>query len=44
MGNGIAQTFAASGQRVLLMEANVAALTRGLASMLVSLWRFVEGG
>jgi 3-hydroxybutyryl-CoA dehydrogenase len=44
MGNGIAQTFAASGHRVLLMEANEAALKRGLASIQKSLSKFVEKG
>ena len=44
MGNGIAQTFAFSGHPVLLLEANEAALKRGLATIEKSLAKFVEKG
>ncbi len=44
MGNGIAQTFATSGHPVLLLEANEAALARGLATIQKSLAKFVEKG
>ena len=44
MGNGIAQTFASGGHPVLLMEANEAALKRGLAVIEKSLAKFVEKG
>jgi 3-hydroxybutyryl-CoA dehydrogenase len=44
MGNGIAQTFAASGHRVLLIEANEAALQRGLGAISKSLAKLVEKG
>jgi len=44
MGNGIAQTFAFGGHPVLLLEANEAALKRGLATIEKSLARFVEKG
>ncbi len=44
MGNGIAQTFAIGGHPVLLLEANEAALKRGLATIEKSLARFVEKG
>lgn len=44
MGNGIAQTFAAGGHPVLLLEANEAALKRGLATIEKSLAKFVEKG
>ncbi|MGE5175781.1 MAG: 3-hydroxyacyl-CoA dehydrogenase NAD-binding domain-containing protein [Hyphomicrobiales bacterium] len=44
MGNGIAQTFAASGRPVLLLEANDAALKRGLATIEKSLGKLVEKG
>ncbi|HET7497865.1 MAG TPA: 3-hydroxyacyl-CoA dehydrogenase NAD-binding domain-containing protein [Candidatus Eisenbacteria bacterium] len=44
MGNGIAQTFAASGHRVLLLEANPAALQRGMGTITKSLGKLVEKG
>jgi 3-hydroxybutyryl-CoA dehydrogenase len=44
MGNGIAQVFAASGRRVLLLDANEAALKRGLAMIEKSLGKLVEKG
>ena len=44
MGNGIAQTFASSGYPVLLLDANEAALKRGLATIEKSLAKFVEKG
>ena len=44
MGNGIAQTFAASGRRVLLLDANEAALKRGLGAIERSLGKLVEKG
>jgi 3-hydroxybutyryl-CoA dehydrogenase len=44
MGNGIAQTFASGGHPVLLLEANEAALKRGLATIEKSLAKFVEKG
>jgi 3-hydroxybutyryl-CoA dehydrogenase len=44
MGNGIAQVFAASGRRVLLIEANAAALQRGLSTIGTSLGKLVEKG
>ena len=44
MGNGIAQTFASGGHPVLLLEANEAALKRGLAVIEKSLAKFVEKG
>jgi len=44
MGNGIAQVFAATGRRVLLLEPNAAALQRGLASIGKSLAKLVEKG
>jgi len=44
MGNGIAQTFAASGHRVLLLEANPAALQRGMGTIAKSLGKLVEKG
>ncbi len=44
MGNGIAQTFAIGGHPVLLLEANEAALKRGLATIEKSLAKFVEKG
>ena len=44
MGNGIAQVFAASGHRVLLIEANEAALARGLQTIDKSLAKLVEKG
>jgi 3-hydroxybutyryl-CoA dehydrogenase len=42
MGNGIAQTFAASGYRVNLIDVNADALERGLATIAKSLGRFVK--
>jgi 3-hydroxybutyryl-CoA dehydrogenase len=44
MGNGIAQTFAVSGHRVLLLEANPAALQRGMGTIAKSLGKLVEKG
>jgi 3-hydroxybutyryl-CoA dehydrogenase len=44
MGNGIAQVFAASGRRVLLLETNEAALKRGIATIEKSLAKLVEKG
>ena len=44
MGNGIAQTFAVSGHRVLLLEANPAALQRGMGTITKSLGKLVEKG
>jgi len=44
MGNGIAQTFAAAGHRVLLLEANAAALQRGMGTITKSLGKLVEKG
>ena len=44
MGNGIAQVFATSGHRVLLIEANEAALARGLQTIDKSLSKLVEKG
>ena len=44
MGNGIAQTFAASGRRVLLLDANEAALKKGLGAIERSLGKLVEKG
>jgi 3-hydroxybutyryl-CoA dehydrogenase len=42
MGNGIAQTFAASGYKVNLIDVNADALERGLATIAKSLGRFVK--
>ena len=42
MGNGIAQTFAASGYRVNLIDVNADALERGLSTIAKSLGRFVK--
>jgi 3-hydroxybutyryl-CoA dehydrogenase len=44
MGNGIAQTFAVAGHRVLLLEANPAALQRGMGTITKSLGKLVEKG
>ncbi|HKQ19506.1 MAG TPA: 3-hydroxybutyryl-CoA dehydrogenase [Candidatus Eisenbacteria bacterium] len=44
MGNGIAQTFASSGRRVLLLDANEPALKRGLGAIEKSLGKLVEKG
>ncbi len=44
MGNGIAQTFAAAGHPVLLLDADTAALKRGVATIEKSLGKFVEKG
>jgi len=44
MGNGIAQTFATSGRRVLLLDANEPALKRGLGAIEKSLGKLVEKG
>ena len=44
MGNGIAQTFAVAGHPVLLLEANTAALERGIATVTKSLGKLVEKG
>lgn len=44
MGNGIAQTFAVAGHRVLLLEANPAALHRGMGAIAKSLGKMVEKG
>ena len=44
MGNGIAQTFAVAGHRVLLLDANEAALQRGLGTITKSLAKLVEKG
>jgi 3-hydroxybutyryl-CoA dehydrogenase len=44
MGNGIAQTFAVAGHRVLLLDANQAALERGLGTITKSLAKLVEKG
>ena len=44
MGNGIAQTFAVAGHRVLLIDANEAALQRGLGTITKSLAKLVEKG
>jgi 3-hydroxybutyryl-CoA dehydrogenase len=44
MGNGIAQTFAFAGHRVLLIDANEAALQRGLGTITKSLAKLVEKG
>jgi len=44
MGNGIAQTFATSGRRVLLLDANEAALKKGLGAIEKSLGKLVEKG
>jgi 3-hydroxybutyryl-CoA dehydrogenase len=44
MGNGIAQVFASSGRRVLLIDANDAALERGLKTIDKSLAKLVEKG
>ena len=44
MGSGIAQVFATSGRRVLLVEPSEAALKRGLAGIEKSLGRLVEKG
>jgi 3-hydroxybutyryl-CoA dehydrogenase len=44
MGNGIAQTFAVAGHRVLLLEANAAALQRGMSTISKSLGKLVEKG
>ncbi len=44
MGNGIAQAFAASGRRVLLIEADAAALQRGLGAIGKSLAKLMEKG
>ncbi len=42
MGNGIAQTFAAAGSKVNLVDVNEAALAKGLATIEKSLGRFVK--
>ena len=42
MGNGIAQTFAASGYKVNLIDVNADALEKGLATIAKSLGRFVK--
>ena len=42
MGNGIAQTFAAAGSKVVLVDVNEAALAKGLATIEKSLARFVS--
>jgi len=44
MGSGIVQTFAASGRRVLLLDANGAALKGGLGAIEKSLGKLVEKG
>jgi len=44
MGNGIAQTFATAGHRVLVLEANAAALQRGIGAITKSLGKLVEKG
>ncbi|MBL8861676.1 MAG: 3-hydroxybutyryl-CoA dehydrogenase [Planctomycetes bacterium] len=44
MGNGIAQTFAASGAEVLLVDVSPAALEQGVAAIAGSLARFVKKG
>jgi 3-hydroxybutyryl-CoA dehydrogenase len=44
MGNGIAQTFAVAGHRVLLIDASEAALQRGLGTITKSLAKLVEKG
>ena len=42
MGNGIAQTFATSGTKVVLVDVNKEALERGLDAIKGSLARFVK--
>ena len=42
MGNGIAQTFAACGSKVVLVDVNPDALAKGLATIEKSLGRFVK--
>ncbi|MDF1800830.1 MAG: 3-hydroxybutyryl-CoA dehydrogenase [Planctomycetota bacterium] len=42
MGNGIAQTFAAAGTKVNLVDVNAEALAKGLATIEKSLGRFVK--
>lgn len=42
MGNGIAQTFASAGTKVVLIDVNADALERGLAAIEKSLARFVK--
>lgn len=42
MGNGIAQTFAARGSEVLLIDVNPEALAKGVANIQKSLARFVK--
>jgi 3-hydroxybutyryl-CoA dehydrogenase len=44
MGNGIAQTFATAGHPVFLLDADAAALKRGVATIEKSLAKFVEKG
>jgi 3-hydroxybutyryl-CoA dehydrogenase len=44
MGNGIAQTFAAHGSKVQLIDVNAAALERGMKTIEKSLGKFVEKG
>jgi 3-hydroxybutyryl-CoA dehydrogenase len=44
MGNGIAQTFAAAGANVTLVDVDAKALERGLANVRGSLERFVKKG
>ncbi len=44
MGNGIAQTFAAAGARVVLVDVDAKALERGMANVRGSLERFVKKG
>ena len=44
MGNGIAQTAAVSGLKVVLIDVNDAALAKGLAAVGSSLERFVSKG
>ena len=44
MGNGIAQAFAMSGRRVLLIEPSEAALKKGMATIEKSLGKLAEKG
>jgi 3-hydroxybutyryl-CoA dehydrogenase len=44
MGNGIAQTFAAHGSQVWLIDVDAAALNRGMGAIRASLERFVKKG
>jgi 3-hydroxybutyryl-CoA dehydrogenase len=44
MGNGIAQTFAASGSRVLLVDLDANALKKGLSTIEANLGRVVKKG